>query len=156
VQLKDANGNNLTSGGDPVALSTDLGSLGTVTDNGNGTYTATLTAGTTAGTATVTGTLNAVAITDTATVEFTAPAVTGSISGTVTAVGGGPIEGATVSVKGGFSATTDSNGSYTISGLADGTHTVKARAKGFVNASQEITLAVGEDKTGVDFAMTPK
>jgi len=74
VQLKDANGLNLTSGGDEVALSTDRGSLGSVTDNGNGTYTATLTAGTTAGTATVTGTLNGVPMTDTATVEFTAPA----------------------------------------------------------------------------------
>ncbi|MCH8287737.1 MAG: hypothetical protein IID12_01345, partial [Candidatus Marinimicrobia bacterium] len=74
VQLKDADGNSLTSGGDVVALSTDLGTIGAVTDNGDGTYSATLTAGTTAGTATVTGTLNGVPITDTATVTFTEPA----------------------------------------------------------------------------------
>ena len=73
VQLKDANGNNLTSGGDTVGLATTLGSVGSVTDNSDGTYTATLTSGTTIGTATVTGTVNAAAITDNATVDFTAP-----------------------------------------------------------------------------------
>ena len=73
VQLKDANGNDLTSGGDTVGLATTLGSLGSVTDNSDGTYTATLTSGTTIGTATVTGTVNAAAITDNATVNFTAP-----------------------------------------------------------------------------------
>ncbi len=74
VQLKDSNGTNLNTGGDAVALSTDLGNIGAVTDNGNGTYTATLTAGATAGTATVTGILNGDPITDAATVTFTAPA----------------------------------------------------------------------------------
>ena len=70
VQLKDANGNDLTAGGDAVALFTTLGSLGSVTDNLDGTYTATLTSATTTGTATVTGTVNAAAITDNATVDF--------------------------------------------------------------------------------------
>ena len=74
VQLKDADGNNLNTGGDAVALSTDLGTIGTIMDNGDGTYSATLTAGTTAGTAIVTGTLNGAPITDTATVTFTEPA----------------------------------------------------------------------------------
>jgi hypothetical protein len=71
VQLKDVNGNNLNSGSDMVALATDLGTLGSVTNNGNGTYTTTLTSATTTGTATITGTLNTVAITDTATVTLT-------------------------------------------------------------------------------------
>ncbi len=71
VQLKDAIGNNLTAGGDIVTLSTTLGTLGTVADDANGTYEATLT-GTTPGTATVTGTVNGVAITDTATVDLLA------------------------------------------------------------------------------------
>ena len=72
VQLKDSNGNNLSSGGDTVALATTLGSLGSVTDNSDGTYTATLTSAVTTGTATITGTVNAAAITDNATVAFTA------------------------------------------------------------------------------------
>ena len=70
VQLKDANGNNLSSGGDTVVLSTDLGSLGLVTDNSNGTYSATLTSSNTAGLATISGTLNGSAIMDNATVDF--------------------------------------------------------------------------------------
>ena len=71
VQLRDANNNDLTSGGDNVALATTLGSLGSVTDNGDGTYTATLTSAVTPGTATVTGTVNVESISDNATVDFT-------------------------------------------------------------------------------------
>ncbi len=70
VQLKDAAGNDLTTGGDTVVLSTNLGSLGSVTDNGNGRYSATLTSGTTPGTATISGTLNAVAMSNIASVDF--------------------------------------------------------------------------------------
>jgi len=73
VQLKDAGGTDLVVGGDAVVLGTDLGALSLVVDNGNGTYTATLTSNV-AGLATISGTVNAGAITDTATVTFTAPA----------------------------------------------------------------------------------
>ena len=45
VQAKDANGNNLTASGGAVTLHPTLGTIGTVTNNNNGTYTATLTAG---------------------------------------------------------------------------------------------------------------
>ncbi len=71
VQAKDAAGNTLTSSGGTVTLSTTAGSLSDVTDNGNGTYTATLTS-TSAGTATITGTIAGDAITDDGTVELTA------------------------------------------------------------------------------------
>ncbi|MDR6972198.1 putative cell wall-binding protein/protocatechuate 3,4-dioxygenase beta subunit [Leifsonia shinshuensis] len=43
VRLKDDNGNPLTAGGDRVTLSTTAGTLSAVRDNGDGTYTATLT-----------------------------------------------------------------------------------------------------------------
>lgn len=75
VALKDVYGNDLTIGGDAVALTitpTALGSLGSVTDVGDGTYTATLTSSTTAGTDNITGTVNAVTITDDVDVEFAA------------------------------------------------------------------------------------
>ncbi len=71
VTLRDAFGNPLTSGGNTVALTTSRGSLGPVSDHGDGTYTATLTSSTTAGTATVTGTVGGSGIVDNATVEFT-------------------------------------------------------------------------------------
>ncbi|HEU5473721.1 MAG TPA: Ig-like domain-containing protein, partial [Actinophytocola sp.] len=70
VQLKDAQGNNLTSGGATVVVGTDLGAISGVTDNGNGSYTATLTSVTTAGTATLSFTIDGAAGTDTATVQF--------------------------------------------------------------------------------------
>lgn len=72
VQLKDSEGNNRTTGGETIVLSTTDGSLSSVTDNTDGTYTATLTSSVVAGTATITGTLNAASITDNAQVEFAA------------------------------------------------------------------------------------
>ena len=59
VQLKDQWGNNLTTSRGTVTLSTTLGALTGVTDNSNGTYTATLSGNNTgAGTATITGSLS--------------------------------------------------------------------------------------------------
>lgn len=72
VRLKDIYGNNRTSSGGTVALSATDGTLGSVTDNSNGTYTATLTSSTSTVTSTITGTLSAVSITDNALVEFAA------------------------------------------------------------------------------------
>ena len=56
-----------------MTLSTTAGSLGSVTDNGNGTYTAVLTAPTTAGTANITGTIAGAAIGNPTSVTFTVP-----------------------------------------------------------------------------------
>ncbi|MDN3653324.1 invasin domain 3-containing protein [Thalassotalea ponticola] len=72
VQLVDANGNKLTTGGDKVTLVTDNGTLSNVIDNGDGTYTATLTSSTDAGTANISGTVNSNAIANKAIVEFIA------------------------------------------------------------------------------------
>ena len=66
----DAKGIPLTIGGATVVLQTTLGSLSAVTDNHDGSYTATLTAGTVSGNARVTGTINGQAITDVAGVDF--------------------------------------------------------------------------------------
>ena len=71
VQARDANNNNLGSSGGGVTLNTSTGSLGTVTDNGNGTYTATLTSSTTAGTANITGTIAGATIGQPTSVTFT-------------------------------------------------------------------------------------
>ena len=76
VQAVDAAGNDLTSSGGTVTLSTTAGSLSssTATDNGDGTYTDTLTAPTTASTATISGTIGGSAISSSqdATVNFVA------------------------------------------------------------------------------------
>ncbi len=73
VQAKDATGNNLAGSGGTVVLSATLGTLGGVTDNGNGTYTATLTAATTPGISSITGTIAGTAIGNTASLTFTGP-----------------------------------------------------------------------------------
>jgi len=76
VQLVDTYGNNLTSGGSTVVLSATAGTLtlggSGSSDNGDGTYTDTLTSSTSIVTSTITGTVDAVAIVDDAQVEFAA------------------------------------------------------------------------------------
>ena len=72
VQLKDQFGNYLTSSRGTITLSTTLGALTVVSDNGNGTYTATLSGNNTGvGTATITGALNSSALSQSATVSIT-------------------------------------------------------------------------------------
>ncbi|NEN84809.1 S-layer homology domain-containing protein, partial [Paenibacillus elgii] len=70
VKLKDAQGSALTSGGAAVAITSTLGTVSVVTDNQNGTYTATLTAPTTVGTATISATVGGAAIAQTASVQL--------------------------------------------------------------------------------------
>jgi adhesin/invasin len=160
VQLKDFNGNNLTSSAGTVALSTTLGTLSAVTDNANGTYTATLTAGTVAGTAVVGGTLNGLAFTQTASVALTAgPPVGGqsTISANPTSIIANGTSTSTITVRardqfgnavatggatvvlgttaGTLSAVTDnSNGTYTAT-LTAPTATGSATVSGTLNGA---------------------
>ena len=71
VQLKDANSNNLTTGGANVTFATpSTGSIATTTDNGDGTYSATYTASTTPGSVTITPQLSAVNFTNTTSITL--------------------------------------------------------------------------------------
>lgn len=74
VKLKDEQGSPYTTGGASVGIQSTLGDVGTVTDNGDGTYTATLKAPTTTGTATVSANVAGVPLTGTASVQFVAGA----------------------------------------------------------------------------------
>lgn len=73
VRLLDADGNPLLNGGETVALTTSLGTLTNVRDNGDGSYTATLNAGSTPGTATIRATVNGETVEQVATVTVQAP-----------------------------------------------------------------------------------
>ncbi|MGF9912678.1 invasin domain 3-containing protein [Paenibacillus ehimensis] len=84
VRLKDAHGNALMTGGSAVAIASTLGTVSAVTDHRNGTYTASLTAPTTAGTATISAKVGGAAIAQTASVKFVPGQVSASRS-TVTA-----------------------------------------------------------------------
>ncbi|MGB9618851.1 MAG: carboxypeptidase-like regulatory domain-containing protein [Armatimonadota bacterium] len=81
---------------------------------------------------------------------------TGTISGVVTAQGGGGISGATVSTStGGYSTTTNADGSYALSKVAPGTYTVTASKTGYLSASQSnVVVQVGQTTT-VNLVMTP-
>ena len=66
----DALGNNLTTGGAQVVLNTTAGVLGSVTDHGDGTYSAHLTSTLSVETATVTGTIDGISIPGSVQVNF--------------------------------------------------------------------------------------
>ncbi|TFB15537.1 hypothetical protein E3V93_02355 [Microbacterium sp. 3H14] len=72
VVVRDAFGNPVPGLGEVVGISSSAGTIGSVSDEGDGTYRAVLTSSTTAGTATVSFTVDGVAGTDTATVAFVA------------------------------------------------------------------------------------
>jgi uncharacterized repeat protein (TIGR01451 family) len=70
VVSRDGFDNIRVSNADALVLATSGGTLGTVTDNHDGTYTASLTSGTVRGTAKVSGTINGQALKDTASVTL--------------------------------------------------------------------------------------
>jgi alpha-tubulin suppressor-like RCC1 family protein len=73
IQLKDVNGVNLTSSGGVVVVNTSAGTVGTVVDNNNGTYTVILTSSNAQVTANITYTINGTAASNSASVTFTNP-----------------------------------------------------------------------------------
>jgi gliding motility-associated-like protein len=86
VQLKDSSNVNLTSSGGTVVVTTTAGTLGTVVNNNNGTYTVTLTSSSTTGTATLGFSINGTTATATVTVAFTAPSATTPSAPTITTI----------------------------------------------------------------------
>ena len=72
VILFDASGDRITSGGEAVEVRTDLGAISATSDQGDGSYVATLTASTEPGIATVSATVNGEVIADEAQVAFLA------------------------------------------------------------------------------------
>ncbi|PCK06170.1 MAG: hypothetical protein COA42_17520, partial [Alteromonadaceae bacterium] len=84
VEVKDANGNAVSSSGGTVVLTPSGGTaiIGVITDHADGTYTATIT-NTTVETVTVIGTMASTSISDTADVEYTL-AATYTVNSTIT------------------------------------------------------------------------
>ncbi len=80
-----------------------------------------------------------------------------SISGTVTTSGGSALSGVTMALTGAAaaSATTDANGNYTFTGLANGTYTVTPSLTGYTFSPTNATITVsGGNITGVNFTGT--
>ena len=79
----------------------------------------------------------------------------GAISGYVTDSSWNGVPGATVSTtSGGYSATTNSTGAYTLNGVIAGRYTVKAGKLGYTTASQDITLAADQNLS-LDIVIDP-
>ena len=86
VQARDANNNNRTTGGDTVVFSlAGPGRISGTTDNGNGSYTATVTSPTTQGTGTATATLGGTAVGTAVAASSSAVNYTLGVSGIATA-----------------------------------------------------------------------
>jgi len=159
VQLRDQYSNSLMSSGGTVVVSTDLGSVGSTTDNGDGTYSDTLTSGTVSGTATVSATLNGSLLSDTAIVTFDPGAVTQILVSTQ------PVAGASGSVlstqpivrladANGNTVTSDSSTDVTVSvsggsGSLTGTKTVQA-----VNGEVAFAGLAFAGLVGTDYRLT--
>ncbi|MET3728315.1 5-hydroxyisourate hydrolase-like protein (transthyretin family) [Fictibacillus halophilus] len=84
---------------------------------------------------------------------------TSSITGTVIILGNGPLPNAEVNVldENGIvvgSATTGNDGTYLIGNLSAGIYTVTADAEGYLEDSLSLTLRSGENRTGVNFALS--
>ena len=145
VRLKDAAGNDLAGSGGVVALGlSGTGSLSAVTDNGDGTYTATLTSPATVGSATVTGTLNAAALAASAGVTY----VHGAATQIALAESGSNVAGnahtltATIKDASGNTVTSDSStivafaktgGAGTVTGLGNATVSNGVATKNLTN-----------------------
>jgi len=85
MQARDINGLNETSGGSTVLFSTTAGTISGTTDNGNGSYQATLTSPSTLGTATVTAKLGGTSIATSGTATNSASVAVKFIAGPVSA-----------------------------------------------------------------------
>jgi TonB-dependent starch-binding outer membrane protein SusC len=89
------------------------------------------------------------------TTQLSAQGQTGTVTGRVTdAATQSPLIGASVSVAD-RSGLTDVNGRFNFTGVAAGTHTLRARMLGYQPATQPVTLAGGETVT-VDVALAPQ
>src|SRR5215469_3976404 len=154
-----------TAGGNGATVTLSGAATGTTTANSSGAYTFTgLANGTYALTPSHSGyTFNPTSANATVNganvsgVNFTATAqATYSISGTITA-SGAALSGASVALSGpaAANATTNTSGSFTFSGLANGTYTVTPTDSGysFTPANQSVAVS-GANKTGVNFTAT--
>jgi hypothetical protein len=84
------------------------------------------------------------------------PTATGTISGYVRDTSNNPIAGATVQTNtGGYSTTTQSDGSYTLSNVTIGTYNVTASKAGYQSQTQNNVTVTANQTTTVNFSLTP-
>jgi hypothetical protein len=81
----------------------------------------------------------------------------GTISGTVKDTSNHPLSGALVqTLTGGYSGTTDTDGSFALSGVAAGTYTLQASRGGYVAVQQQGVQVTDGLTTTVNFSLAPQ
>ena len=128
MQARDLNGVNLTAGGATVTFATTLGTLSSTTDNGDGTYQATLTSSTTVGSAKVTAKLGGTTIATIGTATNSASLTVNFVLGPVSATASTAIANPTTAAADGNTAST-----ITITAMDDYNHPI---------AGQTVSLSV--------------
>ncbi len=157
------NGTVLDEAGKPlasVAIETDDGHKATT--NANGTYTLT---NVLSGTYTLTPTLKGYTFepaSRTVTVppsktaqDFTATLKPYTVSGTVLDEAGNPLASVSIETDDGHKATTNANGTYTLTNLISGTYTFTPTLEGYTFDPASITISVPPSKTKQDFTAIP-
>jgi hypothetical protein len=95
-----------------------------------------------------------VTVGNTSTRDFALVSTTGWVAGKVTDPSTAPVAGATVTVGGGGSASTDANGNYSIAGVSPGTHSVTAAKAGYTsNTNPSVSVSAGVTTT-TNFTLT--
>jgi len=100
-------------------------------------------------------TINGASVTVSTEIATSSSSSTYSISGTVTS-GGAPLSGVTITLSGTSSgtATTDTNGDYSFTGLADGSYTVTPSLAGYTFTSPIDVTLNGADSASNNFVAT--
>ena len=152
VTEKDAFGNQVINAGEvtPVMAVSSPYSLGTLTDNHNGTFTGTLAASTVAGTANITGTISSTAIGTSASVVFTPGALNKFAISTISSpqTAGTPITGITLTAQDVNNNTaTNFTGTVVFSGTAGVTGTSGTFISGVLTGVSVTPTSAGSSKT---------
>lgn len=140
VQLRDVYGNNLSSGGDNVTISrTGTGTLSSVTDNGDGTYSATLTAPNNVGSATISASVNSTPITSgDPNVVYTFGQLSTFL---IETQGGGNIGSQTAGSSFNIQITAQDDYNNTVTSFDGGTNTVQVTSNGTLSSGGGTTAA---------------
>ncbi len=119
VQARDINGVNLAAGGASVTFTTTLGTVGSTTDNGDGTYQANLTSSTSLGSAKVTAKLGGTTIATTGTATNSASSTVNFILGPISATASTAVANPTTAAADGNTAST-----ITVTAMDDYNHPI--------------------------------
>ena len=158
VTVRDVNGNPVVGETITLTLTPEIGTITTPVDNGDGTYSAIYTSGTTAGVVTITATTSN-GKSGSVDITLIAEPICGAINGHVINLAGNPLRALVIAVnadtKEKVGTVTDADGYYEIPDLEQGNYLVICIKKGYKAGIRKAEVVAGEVTT-VDFRLRPK